>query len=90
MRNLTVTLVATQPLLKDRLRITAAKPQTLVMPIRDHSPFKWPTPPDAMWLLILVNLVVFYVRASHTVPGASIDVDPPVKAFSSSARHPRG
>jgi hypothetical protein len=32
------------------------------MPIWDHGPFKWSTPPDAMWLPILVNLVVLFVE----------------------------
>ena len=36
----------------------------MVMPLWDHSPFKWPTPPYVMWLLIVVNLVVFFVQAS--------------------------
>jgi membrane associated rhomboid family serine protease len=34
----------------------------MVMPIWDHSPFKWPTPPYVMWLLIVVNLIVFFVQ----------------------------
>ncbi|MGD0024386.1 MAG: rhomboid family intramembrane serine protease [Xanthobacteraceae bacterium] len=35
----------------------------MVMPIWDHSPFKWPTPPYVMWLLIVVNFAVFFVQA---------------------------
>ena len=35
----------------------------MVMPLWDHSPFKWPTPPYVMWLLIVVNFVVFFVQA---------------------------
>jgi membrane associated rhomboid family serine protease len=34
----------------------------MVMPVWAHSPFKWPTPPYAMWLLIVVNLIVFVVQ----------------------------
>jgi membrane associated rhomboid family serine protease len=34
----------------------------MVMPVWDHSPFKWPTPPYVMWLLIVVNLIVFFVQ----------------------------
>src|SRR5262245_21384636 len=33
----------------------------MVMQLRDHSPFKWPTPPYVMWLLIIANLIVFAV-----------------------------
>ena len=32
----------------------------MVMPLWDHSPFKWPTPPYVMWRLIVVNFVVFF------------------------------
>lgn len=35
----------------------------MVMPIWDHSPFKWPTPPYVMWLLIAVNFAVFFLQA---------------------------
>src|SRR5271169_5065544 len=35
----------------------------MVMPIYDHSPFKWPTPPYVTWLLIVVNVVVFALQA---------------------------
>jgi membrane associated rhomboid family serine protease len=34
----------------------------MVMPVWDHSPFKWPTPPYVMWLLIVINLIVFFVQ----------------------------
>jgi membrane associated rhomboid family serine protease len=34
----------------------------MVMPLWDHSPFKWPTPPYVMWLLIVVNFIVFIVQ----------------------------
>jgi membrane associated rhomboid family serine protease len=35
----------------------------MVMPIWDHSPFKWPTPPYVMWALIGVNFAVFFIEA---------------------------
>ncbi len=35
----------------------------MVMPIWDHSPFKWPTPPYVMWLIIIINFIVFFVQA---------------------------
>ncbi len=35
----------------------------MVMPIWDHSPFKWPTPPYMMWLLIAANFAVFFLQA---------------------------
>jgi membrane associated rhomboid family serine protease len=35
----------------------------MVMPIWDHSPFKWPTPPYVMWLLIAANFVVFFAQS---------------------------
>lgn len=35
----------------------------MVMPIWDHSPFKWPTPPYVMWLLIIINFIVFFVQS---------------------------
>ncbi len=35
----------------------------MVMPIWDHSPFKWPTPPYVMWALIIINFAVFFVEA---------------------------
>jgi membrane associated rhomboid family serine protease len=31
----------------------------MVMPLWDHSPFKWQTPPYVMWLLIVINFIVF-------------------------------
>jgi rhomboid family protein len=34
----------------------------MVMPLYDHSPFKWPTPPYVTWLLITVNVVVFLLQ----------------------------
>jgi len=35
----------------------------MVMPLWDHSPFRWPTPPYVMWLLIVVNFAVFFIQA---------------------------
>jgi membrane associated rhomboid family serine protease len=33
------------------------------MPLWDHNPLKWPTPPYVMWLLVLVNFGVFFYQA---------------------------
>src|SRR5580704_9350007 len=38
----------------------------MVMPIWDHNPFKWPTPPYVMWSLIAVNFIVFFLQAGTT------------------------
>ena len=35
----------------------------MVMPLWDHSPFKWPKPPYVMWALIIINFAVFFVEA---------------------------
>jgi membrane associated rhomboid family serine protease len=35
----------------------------MVMPIWDHNPFRWPTPPYVMWLVIIANFVVFFIQA---------------------------
>jgi rhomboid family protein len=35
----------------------------MVMPVWDHSPFKWPTPPYVMWLIIIINFIVFFVQS---------------------------
>jgi membrane associated rhomboid family serine protease len=35
----------------------------MVMPLYDHSPFKWPTPPYVMWSLIAINFFVFAVQS---------------------------
>lgn len=43
----------------------------MVMPIWDHSPFKWPTPPYMMWLLIAANFAVFFLQ----VGAGSADMD---------------
>jgi membrane associated rhomboid family serine protease len=34
----------------------------MVMPIWDHSPFRWPKPPYVMWALVIVNFAVFFVE----------------------------
>ena len=36
----------------------------MVLPLWDHSPFKWPTPPYVMWSILIINFVVFFVQAS--------------------------
>jgi membrane associated rhomboid family serine protease len=33
------------------------------MPLWDHNPLKWPTPPYVMWGLVLVNFGVFFYQA---------------------------
>lgn len=35
----------------------------MVMPLWDHSPFRWPKPPYVMWALIVINFAVFFVEA---------------------------
>jgi membrane associated rhomboid family serine protease len=35
----------------------------MVMPIWDHSPFKWQTPPYVMWGLIVINFIVFFLQS---------------------------
>jgi membrane associated rhomboid family serine protease len=35
----------------------------MVMPIWDHSPFRWPKPPYVMWALIVINFAVFFIEA---------------------------
>ena len=34
----------------------------MVTPVWDHCPFRWPTPPYVMWLLVILNLIVFFVQ----------------------------
>jgi membrane associated rhomboid family serine protease len=34
----------------------------MVMPLWDHSPFKWPTPPYVMWAIIIVNFAVYFIQ----------------------------
>lgn len=36
----------------------------MVMPLYDHSPFRWPTPPYVMWSLIAVNAIVFIAQSA--------------------------
>ena len=36
----------------------------MVLPLWDHSPFKWPTPPYVMWSILIINFVVFFVQAA--------------------------
>ena len=38
----------------------------MVLPLYDHSPFKWPTPPYVTWLLIAVNVIVFLAQIATT------------------------
>jgi membrane associated rhomboid family serine protease len=35
----------------------------MVLPLYDHSPFKWPTPPYVTWLLIAINAGIFLLQA---------------------------
>src|ERR1700731_806124 len=35
----------------------------MVMPLWDHTPFKWPKPPYVMWSLIVVNFAVFFAQS---------------------------
>lgn len=46
----------------------------MVMPIWDHNPFRWPTPPYVMWLVIVANFVVFFIQISAG-PGGLDHVD---------------
>jgi membrane associated rhomboid family serine protease len=43
----------------------------MVIPIYDHSPFKWPTPPYVMWALIVINFAVFLFQASMAPDSAA-------------------
>jgi membrane associated rhomboid family serine protease len=36
----------------------------MVLPLWDHSPFKWPKPPYVMWSILVINFVVFFVQAA--------------------------
>ena len=42
----------------------------MVMPLYDHSPFRWPTPPYVMWSLIVVNVIVFVVESRSDRKGS--------------------
>ena len=35
----------------------------MVMPLWDHSSFRWPKPPYVMWALVIINFAVFFVEA---------------------------
>jgi membrane associated rhomboid family serine protease len=39
------------------------------MPLWDHNPLKWPSPPYVMWLLVAINFAVFFLQ----VASGSID-----------------
>jgi membrane associated rhomboid family serine protease len=36
----------------------------MVIPVYDHNPFKWPTPPYVMWSLIAINFFIFAVQSA--------------------------
>jgi membrane associated rhomboid family serine protease len=36
----------------------------MVLPLWDHSPFKWPTPPYVMWSIVIINFVIFFVQVA--------------------------
>jgi membrane associated rhomboid family serine protease len=38
----------------------------MVMPLWDHTPFRWPTPPYVMWALIALNFIIFFFQVSYT------------------------
>jgi membrane associated rhomboid family serine protease len=38
----------------------------MVVPLYDHSPFKWPTPPYVTWSLIAINIAVFLLQSATT------------------------
>jgi membrane associated rhomboid family serine protease len=46
----------------------------MVIPIYDHSPFKWPTPPYVMWGLLVVNFAIFFFQAS-IAPDSAAAID---------------
>jgi hypothetical protein len=46
----------------------------MVMPLPNHTPFKGRTPPYAMWLLIVANIIVFVVQV-HVGPEQMSQVD---------------
>jgi membrane associated rhomboid family serine protease len=35
----------------------------MVMPLWDHNPFRWPTPPYVMWTLIVINFALYFLQA---------------------------
>jgi membrane associated rhomboid family serine protease len=36
----------------------------MVLPLWDHSPFKWPTPPYVMWSILILNFLIFFAQAA--------------------------
>jgi membrane associated rhomboid family serine protease len=36
----------------------------MVLPLWDHSPFKWPTPPYVMWSIVIINFLIFFLQAA--------------------------
>jgi membrane associated rhomboid family serine protease len=36
----------------------------MVMPIWDHNPFKWPTPPYVMWSIVIINFAVYFAQVA--------------------------
>jgi membrane associated rhomboid family serine protease len=38
----------------------------MVMPVYDHSPFRWPTPPYVMWSLIAINFIIYGIQCLAT------------------------
>ena len=60
----------------------------MVMPLYDHSPFKWPTPPYVTWGLIALNFIVFFLQAGSGSDRA--DSDRPYRRCDSGGVHSRG
>jgi membrane associated rhomboid family serine protease len=46
----------------------------MVIPIYDHSPFKWPKPPYVMWALIVINFAIFLFQAG-IAPDSAAAID---------------
>ena len=46
----------------------------MVIPIYDHNPFRWPTPPYVMWSLVIVNFAIFFYQAGLQ-PDAAAAID---------------
>jgi membrane associated rhomboid family serine protease len=46
----------------------------MVIPIYDHSPFKWPTPPYVMWGLLVVNFAIYFFEVG-VAPGSVAAID---------------
>lgn len=47
----------------------------MVMPIWDHNPFKWPSPPYVMWSLIVINFAIFFLQVGGGDPQQVEHVD---------------